>query len=185
MRRHTIAALLLVASLVLAACGGDNKVGDEKILDFKEQTQQRLGETTTTAAPTETTAAPVAAPGGKAGLGATTVPPTTAAPATTAAPVTTTTTERKQAVFEIRINGDSAGAAQFDPSAARVFVGTQVRFTNADVEPRSVEADNGTFQSPSIAPGDSWTYNATTAGRFNYHDGTRPYAVASLEVLPR
>ena len=181
MRHRT--PFVLVALVVLGACGGDNKVGNEKILDFKEETQGRLGATTTTIAPVETTVA--AAGGGKAGLGApTTAPPTTAAPVTTAAP-TTTTTERKQAVFEIGINGDNAGTTQFDPSASRVFVGTLVRFTNNDAVPRSVEADNGAFQSPSIAPGESWTYNANTAGKFNFHDGTRPYAVGSIEVLAR
>lgn len=181
--RHRFFAALAIASIVLSACGGDNKVGDDKILDFKEEAQGRLGATTTTAPPVETTAVPAA--GGKAGIGGavSTAPPTTAAPVT--APPETTTTERKQAVFEVVINGDNAGATQFDPSASRVYAGTLVRFVNRDTEPRSVEADDGAFQSPPIAPGDSWTYNANTPGRFNFHDGTRPYAVGSLEVLSR
>ena len=182
MRHRTLIALLL-ASALFAACGGDNKVGDDKLLDFKEEAQGRLGATTTTV-PVETTVAPSGS-GGKAGLGATTAPPTTAAPTTTAAPVVTTTTERKVATFEIAINGDNAGTTQFDPSSSRVFAGTLVKFTNKDAEPRSVEADDGSFQSPSIAPGESWTYNATKTGTFNFHDGTRPYAVGRLEVLAR
>ncbi len=50
--------LALVAILGSAACGSDNKVGDKSLLDFKEQANNRLGETTTTtAAATTTTAA--------------------------------------------------------------------------------------------------------------------------------
>jgi plastocyanin len=178
-RRFSPLLVLAVASVVLAACGGSNKVGSEKILDFKEEAQGRLGTTTTTAAPQET--APPAG-GGKAGVGGAT---TTAVPATTIPKPTTTTTERKQTTFEIAIRGDNTGATQFDPSASRVFAGTLVKFVNKDTEPRSVESDTNAFQSPSIPPGGSWTYDAKTAGKFNFHDGTRPYATGSLEVLAR
>jgi hypothetical protein len=33
-----------------------------------------------------------------------------------------------------------------------------------------------------IPPGGTFDFKATTAGSYNYHDGTRPYAVAQLQV---
>lgn len=172
----------LLVALGVTACGEENKVGSDKILDFKEKTNERLGVTTTTAttAPsTETTAA-----AGKAAVGA--APPsttTTAPPSTTAAP--TTTAAPKVQAFEISINGDNSGASQFDPSSARVFQGTLIRFVNKDSVARSVEEDRGVFKSGSIPPGGTFDYVANTPGKFNISDGTRPYAVGVIEVVPR
>ena len=172
--------VLLVAFLALAfaACGDDSKVGDESLLNFEEQAeQQRLGQTTSTAAPATT--APGAPP--KAGVGATTTaPPTTAAPR-----ATTTAPPQQQPSFEIAIHGDVGGQSQFDPAAARVLRGVLVKWVNRDSEARSVEADGGVFSSGPIAPGGSFTWKADTPGRVNYHDGTRPYAVAFVEVVAR
>lgn len=172
-RSTTVVVLLFV--LVAAACGKENKVGDESLLNFKDQAQkERLGETTTTVAAASTTAPPTtAAAANKGALRNTT---------TTAAPAATTTTAVN--AFDIAINSDQGGS-QFAPVSAQVYVNTLVRWTNKDTVARSVEADDGSFRSPSIAPGAAWTYRPTKTGRFNYHDGTRPYAVASLEVLPR
>lgn len=168
-RRMSVALALLV---VMAACGDKNKVGDESLLNFKDQTNERLGQTTTTPAPV-TTAPPTTVAGGKAGVGGTT---SSTARATTTTQVVT---------FDIAINSDQASTSQFDPPSARVFVGTMVRWINKDTVARSVEADGGEFASPSIPPGQTFSYRVSTAGRLNYHDGTRPYAVASLEVVNR
>lgn len=177
-----LSVLLLLAALTLAACGEDNKVGEGVDLNIKDQVNsQRLGATTTTttAAPTETSAPQSAAVGR-----ATTT--TTAAPvATTAAAPTTTTTAKEATALVIEINGDAGGKSQFDPSQARVYVGTVVKWTNTDTVARSVEADDGTFASGNLAPGETFSYKTDKVGRFNYHDGTRPYAVAALEVLAR
>ncbi len=51
LRFVAVAAVMLAA---LAGCGSDNKVGDERLLDFEEQVGERLGETTTTTAPAAT-----------------------------------------------------------------------------------------------------------------------------------
>jgi hypothetical protein len=47
---------------------------------------------------------------------------------------------------------------------------------------RSVVADNGAFTSPLLPPRSKFDYLANTAGTINCHDGTRPYAVGTLEV---
>lgn len=108
---------------------------------------------------------------------ATTAPPTTAAPTTTTRPPATTTT---RPTSEIRIQDDQQGKP-FDPPALVVRAGRLVRWTNSGSQARSVVADNGAFRSPMLAPGQSFEWIARP-GQYNYHDGTRPYAVAQISV---
>jgi plastocyanin len=172
-RKVAVVLSALLAAAVVSGCGGNNKVGSKSLVNFKDQAQQRLGATTSTVAGPATTAA---GGSGHLGIGGATT--------TTAAPRATTTVAPQQA-FEIDINGDNSGTTQFDPPAARVFVGTSVKFVNKDSVARSVESDNNAFASGPIAPNGSWTYKPGSAGQFNYHDGTRPYAVGSLEVVSK
>lgn len=79
----------------------------------------------------------------------------------------------------------SIAAEGFDPSLIRVFEGSIVKFTNNDSAARSVRADTGEFDSGDITPGKSWFYTANIVGRFGISDGTRPYVVGTLEVLPK
>ena len=169
--RPFMAAVL--ALTVLAACSSDSKVGDDSLLNVKDEVaKQRLGERTTTTAAAVTTTAP----GAKVGLGAA---PTTAKPQTA-----TTTAAAKE--YVITINGDRSGAAsQFDPNNATVYVNYPVRFQNNDTAARSVVSNDNKFRSPSIPPGGSWTLTLPTPGQYNYQDGTRPYAVGSIRVVPR
>lgn len=183
MKKH-LAVAAAALSLTFAACGEENKVGDEVDLGIKSQVEQeRLGaRTTTTAAAAEvvTTTAP---PQQKASVGATTAPPTTQA--TAPPPTAPPTTQAEKVAIEITVNGDNSGTTQFEPSQSRVFVGSLVKWTNRDSVARSVEAADGTFASGPLEPGQSFTYRADKVGRFNYTDGTRPYAVGALEVIPR
>lgn len=163
-------SITVVVVVVLGGCGGKNKVGDKSLLNFKDQSQQQLDQSTTS------TAGP--------GSG----PATTAAPsATTAARQTTTTARTATTVAHstetVTINNDNAASA-FDPAELKVAVGTTITWVNHDTVARSVKSDDEkTFVSPPIPPGGSWSYPAATAGQFNYHDGTRPYAIGSLEVV--
>lgn len=169
--RTKLIALVLTTALAVAACGEDSSVGSDELLEGGVTGETRLGETTTT-----TTEAPVAAQPQEAA-------PTTAAPTTAPPETAPPTTEAVQQVsLEVAIQPDSAGN-QFEPRIGRVFVGSIIRFTNTDSVPRSVEADSGAFSSGPIAPGASWDYTASTPGSFNYTDGTRPYAVGTLEVV--
>jgi len=157
---------LLAVTTFAAACGGGEDVGDESLLEGTEEGGEggRLGETTTTTADaTATTAATETTPA------PTTAPPTTAAPA---APSVT-----------ISIASDTTAGGQFQPRVARVPSGAIVRFVNNDTVERSVVADGGAFDSGPIAPGASWDWTAGGAGTYNYSDGTRPYAVGSIEVV--
>lgn len=73
--------------------------------------------------------------------------------------------------------------AGYSPYYIRVFQGGIIQVTNKDSKPRSVTADRGEFDSGSLAPGQQWTYEADTIGKFNFHDETRPFVVGTLEVL--
>ena len=189
MRRRAMVLLLAGLAVVSsAACGSDNKVGDESLLNFKEQAGNRLGETTTTtAAATTTTAAQAAGatttrPGAKSGSGVSSTTVSTARANGSAAPVATTTAPKT--VREIFIWGDNdpSGATPLEPPTQTAYVGSIIRWINKDTVPRSVRADSGQFASPMIPPGGSWDYAARTAGEFDYSDDTRPYVTGQLLV---
>ena len=186
MRRRAMVLLLAGLALVTsAACGSDNKVGDESLLNFKEQAGNRLGETTTTtAAATTSTAAGVvtSTTKPKAGGAAT----NTTAKAGTAATVTTATTApvNVQTVREIHIYGDDA-ALPLDPQVQTAYTGSVIRWINKDTVDRQVRADSGQFASPVIKPGASWDYTANTVGTFAYGDDTRPYVKGELRVAKK
>jgi plastocyanin len=189
-RRAVVLVVAAAVALMGAGCGSDNKVGDESLLNFKEQANERLGETTTTtAAPTTTTAAAkatttTAKAGTKAGAGATTS--TAKGSTASTASIQTTTTQPAQTVREIYIYGDSdAGHDALEPLTQTAYTGSIIRWINKDKVPRSVRADSGQFASPMIAPGASWDYAARTAGEFDYSDDTRPYVTGKLVVSNR
>jgi hypothetical protein len=176
--------MMAMALLASGACKSDNKVGDKSLLDFKDQAQSRLGETTTTAAAATTTTAKGAAttttkPGTKPGAAAT----TTTGRAGTGATATTATTAPKAGptVREIDIYDDEA-AEPLDPQIQTAFVGSIVRWVNKGTKDRLIKADSAQFVSPTIAPGGSWDYTAGTAGVFAYNDDTRPYVHGELRV---
>ena len=187
MRRR--AMILLLAGLALltsAACGSDNKVGDQSLLNFKEQANNRLGETTTTTAAATTTTAKGAVTTTtkpKAGAGGAT---STTAKAGTGASVTTATTAPAalQSIREIYIYGDDA-AQPLDPQIQTAYTGSVIRWINKDTVERSVRADSGQFASPPIKPGASWDYTAGTVGTFAYGDDTRPYVKGELRVAKK
>lgn len=188
-RRGTVLLLALVSVFGSAACGSDNKVGDKALLDFKDQAQTRLGETTTTtAAPTTTTAqgAVTTTTKPKAGPGAAAGPTTTTVKARTAdsAPTATTTPVAAQSIREIHIYGDDSELA-LDPQIQTAYTGSVIRWVNMDSVPRAVRADSGQFASPMIQPGGSWDYPAATVGTFAYADDTRPYVKGELRVAKK
>jgi plastocyanin len=79
----------------------------------------------------------------------------------------------------------SIAASGFDPYYIRVFTGGVVTVTNNFTKAASLTADRGEFDSGLLQPGDSWTYEPTTPGKFNFHDEGRPYVVGTLEVLAK
>jgi hypothetical protein len=182
-----LAAVAAVAAVALAGCGQDNKVGDERLLDFEEQVGDRLGETTTTTAPPVTTTTAGATQATKPGggpAGTATTATTRRTVATAAASTTTTAPVQVIPALEIFIYDDNS-PAPIEPQYARQFVGSVVRWVNKDSVVRGVKATTTRFPCESIPPGGSCDFKPTAAGLFDYGDSTRPYVNATLEVLAK
>jgi plastocyanin len=170
--RPVLTVLALVLALVAAACGDGARVGSDDLLTFEQEQQANPFAPTTVAqqdAPAEE-APQQDAPEQEAPAEA---PPPEPAPQQE---------EQQRATLDIRIAGDTE-RSQFQPSAARVFTGSVILWTNADSVARSVVSDEGWFDSGPIPPGGTWQWVARETGRFNYSDGTRPYAVGYVEVI--
>jgi len=58
----------------------------------------------------------------------------------------------------------------FTPSSTTVAVGDSVTWHNADAVNHQVVANDGSFVSPVLKPGDTYTQTFNTAGKVNYHD---------------
>ena len=76
----------------------------------------------------------------------------------------------------------SAGAATtgikitktgFSPKSVSIAFGDTVTWTNTDTADHQVVADNGSFASPILKHGQTYSFTFKTAGRFPYHDAIR------------
>jgi plastocyanin len=70
----------------------------------------------------------------------------------------------------------------FTPAAFSVNHGDKVTWRNADTSDHQVVSDTGSFASPILKPGQSWTFTLNTAGTFRYHDGLKPSFKARVTV---
>jgi plastocyanin len=70
----------------------------------------------------------------------------------------------------------------FTPSAFSVNHGDKVTWRNADTVDHQVVADDGSFASPILRAGRTWTVTLDTAGTFRYHDGLKPSLKARVTV---
>lgn len=72
----------------------------------------------------------------------------------------------------------------FSLASMTIGQGTTVRWTNGDSLAHTVTSDNGTFSSPSLSNGDSWTYTFNDLGTFDYHCSVHPMMKATIIVKP-
>jgi plastocyanin len=70
----------------------------------------------------------------------------------------------------------------FSPGNVTISHGDSVTWRNVDRVDHQVVADDGSFASPIIHPGHSWTKTLTTAGTFRYHDALYPRLSAKIVV---
>ena len=80
--------------------------------------------------------------------------------------------------------GDAVTIANFafGPASLSVAAGTTVTWTNNDSAPHTATADDGSFDSSSIAPGATFSQAFDTAGTFAYHCSIHPNMTATIEV---
>ena len=72
------------------------------------------------------------------------------------------------------------------PTQLTLSVGQTVHFQNAATTARSftVVADDGSFESPTLARGEGWHYTFETAGSFAYHVREQPDRRGTILVVP-
>src|SRR5947208_17000739 len=58
----------------------------------------------------------------------------------------------------------------FTPAATTISVGDSVTWKNADTVNHQVVANDGSFASAVLKPGDSFTQTFSTSGKVSYHD---------------
>ena len=80
--------------------------------------------------------------------------------------------------------GDAVTIANFafGPASLSVAAGTTVTWTNDDTAAHTATADDGSFDSSSIAPGATFSQAFDTAGTFAYHCSIHPNMTATIEV---
>ncbi len=105
---------------------------------------------------------------------------TTAAPSTTVGGATTTNTPTSTG---------AGGGAQvvmknlaFDPDSVTIKVGESVTWTNEDSSTHTVVANNGEFDSGSLAKGDTFTFKFDKAGTYPYHCSIHPSMTGTVVV---
>jgi plastocyanin len=70
----------------------------------------------------------------------------------------------------------------FSPSTLTVNHGDKVTWHNADRTDHQVVADDGSFASPILHAGQSWTTTLNTAGTFHFHDALYPRHTGKVTV---
>ncbi len=76
-------------------------------------------------------------------------------------------------------------ALNFLPASITVVIGQNntVTFVNNDQAPHTVTADDGSFNSGNLNPGDNWTHTFTTPGTFHYHCAYHFWMTGTVVVL--
>jgi len=76
---------------------------------------------------------------------------------------------RASKAVEITIKG-----MKFTPDSVTIKAGQSVTWTNGDQRDHTVAADDGSFNSGNLRPGDSFTYKFAKAGKFKYACSLHP-----------
>ena len=78
----------------------------------------------------------------------------------------------------------AVGHSRLDPSEASISAGDTVSFHNEDEMPggHSIVADDGSFKSPALAKGDSWSHTFSELGAHDFHIKEHPGAKGTITV---
>jgi plastocyanin len=72
----------------------------------------------------------------------------------------------------------------FAPATITVKVGTTVTWTNSDQDAHTVTAQDRSFTSAPLNPGDSYRYTFTKSGSYAYLCTIHPFMTATVVVTP-
>ena len=72
--------------------------------------------------------------------------------------------------------------ASFVPTTAKIKTGDSVKWVNTDTQNHQVVSNNGSFVSPILGPGKTYSHHFTAAGTYRYHDGLNPSVKGAVSV---
>jgi plastocyanin len=72
--------------------------------------------------------------------------------------------------------------ASFVPTVARIKTGDTVKWVNTDTQNHQVVSNNGSFVSPILGPGKTYSHRFTAAGPYHYHDGLNAAVKGTVRV---
>lgn len=84
------------------------------------------------------------------------------APPVTATPAATTSSDDKTVVVQL-------GEHFFDPSSIKIKIGTTVIWRNNGQQTHDIHARDGSFNSPPLGPGSTFTFTFTKPGHYPYY----------------
>src|SRR5215208_6869843 len=70
----------------------------------------------------------------------------------------------------------------YDPADEAIASGDTITWTNEDEEPHTVTADDGSFDSGVLNPGDTYTVTFSGSGTVSYYCTLHPWMVGSVTV---
>ena len=70
----------------------------------------------------------------------------------------------------------------FTPNALTTSIGQEVSFTNNDVTTHIIVADDNSFTSGPLAPGQTYKHKFSAAGTYAYHCSIHPYMTGKVIV---
>jgi plastocyanin len=96
----------------------------------------------------------------------------------------TTPTPAPGSTQMLMINNESNGSFGFSPATLTIKKGTTVIWKNVSLAPHTVTSDDGqTFDSGTVAVGNTFKFTFKTAGTFSYHCNIHPYMRATIVVV--
>jgi len=109
---------------------------------------------------------------------------TPAAPPATPASVAAATTPPPAAATAVQMVEPQPAALSwgFAPETVTVKVGDSIKWTNAGTLPHTATADDGSFDTGLVDPGQNATVTFNTAGTFSYHCAPHPWMKATVVV---
>jgi plastocyanin len=118
---------------------------------------------------------------GSAASGTPGMPGMSAMPAMPGGPASTSASNSPAAVGGDAVSIDNFA---FAPTTLTVRAGSTVTWTNHDEEPHTVAATDGSFHSPGMGTGATFTHTFPTPGKFDYVCSIHPMMHGSVVVTP-
>jgi plastocyanin len=72
--------------------------------------------------------------------------------------------------------------SSFVPTNAKIKTGDTVKWVNSDTQNHQVVSNNGSFVSPILGPGKTYSHRFTASGTYRYHDGLNPAVKGAVIV---